>query len=124
MANGNYRQFLQTDEVKIKKYFYVLRPILACMWIENYKEAPPMEFEKLLIQISDEELLERINELLAKKRSGVELGIEPKIPAINNFIENKLKHLESAVSSFDPRKKPNHELLQEGFIKILDNNEN
>ena len=28
MANGNYRQFLQTDEVKIKKYFYVLRPIM------------------------------------------------------------------------------------------------
>jgi len=120
MANGNYRQFLQADEVKIKKYFYVLRPILACMWIENYKEAPPMEFEKLLVQLSDKELLERINELLVKKRSGVELGIEPKILSINNFIENKIKHFESAVSTFDPRKKPNHELLQEGFIKILE----
>jgi len=120
MANGNYRQFLQTDEVKIKKYFYVLRPILACMWIENYKEAPPMEFEKLLVQLSDKELLERINELLEKKRSGVELGIEPKILSINNFIQNKIKHFENVVSTFDPRKKPNHELLEEGFIKILE----
>ena len=123
MANGNYRQFLQTDEVKIKKYFYVLRPVLACMWIENYKEAPPMEFEKLLIQISDEGLLERINELLARKRSGVELGIDPKISIINNFIENKLNYFESAVSLFDPRKKPNHALLEEEFIKILERNE-
>jgi len=123
MASGNYRQFLQTDEVKIKKYFYVLRPILACMWIENYKEAPPMEFEKLLIQISDRELLEKINELLVKKRLGVELGIEPKILTINNFIENKIKHFENAVRAFDPRKKPNHELLEEGFIKILERNE-
>jgi len=82
-----------------------------------------MEFEKLLIQISDKELLGRINELLEKKRSGVELGIEPKILVINNFIENKIKYFENAVSTFDPRKKPNHELLQEGFIKILENNE-
>jgi predicted nucleotidyltransferase len=123
MANGNYRQFLQADEVKIKKYFYVLRPILACMWIENYKEAPPMEFEKLLIQIYDKELLERINELLVKKRSGVEMGIESKISAINDFIESKLKHFENAVSTFDPRKKPNHELLEKVFIKILENSE-
>jgi predicted nucleotidyltransferase len=120
MANGNYRQFLQTDEVKIKKYFYVLRPIMACMWIENYKEAPPMEFEKLLIQISNKELLDKITELLIKKKSGVELGMEPKISVINNFIDNELKHFENIAGTFDPRKKPNHELLEEGFIKILE----
>jgi len=74
----------------------------------------------LLVQISDNELLEKINELLGKKRAGVELGMEPKIFVINNFIETKLKHFENAVSLFDPRKKPDHELLQDGFIKILD----
>jgi len=82
-----------------------------------------MEFEKLLIQISDKELLEKINELLIRKRAGIELGIEPKISVINNFIESKLDHFKNAVSMFDPRKKPNHELLQEEFIKILENNE-
>jgi len=49
MANGNFRQYLQTDIVKTKKYFYVIRPILACLWIEKFNESPPMEFEKLLI---------------------------------------------------------------------------
>ena len=29
MAEGNYREYLKDDEVKIKKYFYVLRPVLA-----------------------------------------------------------------------------------------------
>ena len=38
MASRNYREYLQSDEVKIKKYFYVLRPILACLWIENNNE--------------------------------------------------------------------------------------
>jgi predicted nucleotidyltransferase len=120
MANGNYRHYLQTDEVKIKKYFYVLRPVLACMWIENYKEPPPMEFEKLLCQIQDKELLEIINGLLKKKKAGIELGLEPKIPALNVFIEEKLEHFESTVNSFDPRKKPHQQLLEEGFIGIIE----
>jgi predicted nucleotidyltransferase len=120
MANGNYRQFLLGHEVKIKKYFYVLRPIMACMWIENYKESPPMEFEKLLVQISDEKLLNKIKELLQRKKSGIEMGIEPKIEIINNFIEAKIKYFEDTVSAYDPMKKPKQELLEEGFIKILE----
>jgi predicted nucleotidyltransferase len=124
MASGNYRHYLQTDEVKIKKYFYVLRPIMACMWIENFKESPPMEFEKLLTQIIDGELLDKINELLIKKKSGIELGLEPKIEIINNFIKEKLQHFENTVSTFDPKKKPKQNLLEEGFIKNFENNEN
>ncbi|MDR1317775.1 MAG: nucleotidyltransferase domain-containing protein, partial [Spirochaetales bacterium] len=92
MADGNYRRYLQTDKVKIKKYFYVLRPVMACMWIERYNESPPMEFEKLLTQISEEELLDEINNLLSRKKSGIELGAESRIAVINDFIEEKLKH--------------------------------
>ena len=120
MASGNYRQYLQTDDVKIKKYFYVLRPIMACMWIEAYKEPPPMEFEKLLTQVQDKELLEKINELLLRKKSGMEFGVEPKIPKINTFVENMLRHFEDTVNTFDPKKKPGQKLLEEGFIKIVD----
>jgi len=32
MARGNYREYLKGDVVWIKKYFYVLRPILAMNW--------------------------------------------------------------------------------------------
>jgi predicted nucleotidyltransferase len=35
MARGNYREYLKGDVVWIKKYFYVLRPILAMKWIER-----------------------------------------------------------------------------------------
>jgi predicted nucleotidyltransferase len=123
MADKINRHYLQEDEVKIKKYFYVLRPILACMWIENYKESPPMEFEKLLTQITDKELLDAISELLKKKRAGVELGVEPKIKVLNTFVENMLRHFANTASTFDPKKKPKQEILEEGFIKILENME-
>ena len=120
MASGNYRQYLLGDEVKSKKYFYVLRPIMACMWIENYKESPPMEFEKLLTQINEKELLEKINELLLRKKSGIEMGIEQKIIIINNFIEEKINHFENAINTFDPKNKPKQDKLEEVFIKILE----
>ena len=48
MAKGNYREYLKTDEVKLKKYFYVIRPILACKWILDKKTAPPMLFSELM----------------------------------------------------------------------------
>jgi len=47
MAKGNYREYLQGEQVKVKKYFYVLRPILACFWIEKRGTMPPIEFERL-----------------------------------------------------------------------------
>ena len=90
------------------------------MWIEKYSESPPMEFEKLLTEIKGKQLLEKINDLLKRKKSGVEFGLEPKIHIINDFIEGKIKHFENSVKSFDPRKKPPQNLLEEGFIKIID----
>jgi predicted nucleotidyltransferase len=120
MANGNYRQYLQTDEVKIKKYFYVLRPIMSCMWIEAHNEPPPMEFETLLTLIQDNGLLEEINKLLKRKKSGIEFGIEPRIPIINGFIEKALQHFKDTASTLKKKKKPNQQLLEDVFIKILD----
>ena len=48
MAEGNLRDYLRNENVWIKKYFYVLRPVLACNWIENNLGPVPTEFEKLV----------------------------------------------------------------------------
>jgi uncharacterized protein len=39
---------LKTDTIKIKKYFYILRPLFAAMWIVKFKNIPPMNFHELL----------------------------------------------------------------------------
>jgi uncharacterized protein len=101
MARGNNREFLQGELVNLKKYLYVLRPLLAVKWIESERDPAPTEFEALLdwVQINAE-LKQNIRELVQRKKAGNELGKEPKIPAISDFISAELLRLEN----FAPRK--------------------
>ena len=120
MAKNNYRHYLQTGQVKIKKYFYVLRPLLACMWIENTGRVPPIEFEVLFTQLEDDAALHGIiTELLARKKSGVELGLEERIPEINRFAEEKIEYFEAAVRDYAKTDKPRHSEINEKFRELL-----
>jgi len=87
MANRNRRNYLNTENIKVKRYFYMLRPVLACIWIHSGFGVPPIEFQKMLDRIlPDGELREAINRLTERKRSGQELDLEPQIPIISDFI--------------------------------------
>ena len=94
MASNNFREFLQGEEVKIKKYFYVLRPVLAAKWIEKFNEFPPLEFPILLDTLLPEgELKNEIQILLKRKMDGDELDLEPKIQVINDFLNEEIARL-------------------------------
>jgi predicted nucleotidyltransferase len=102
MAEGNYRTYLKTDEVRIKKYFYLLRPILACSWIEERNTMAPMEFDKLVeSQVNDENVKAEIYSLLKRKKEGEELGIEPKIKLLNKFIDEKIQYFNNYLKKFN-----------------------
>src|SRR5258708_18112504 len=45
--------YLQGDVVRYKKYFYVLRPLLAARWIREGRGAPPMRFAQLAASKGD-----------------------------------------------------------------------
>ncbi|SCW30253.1 hypothetical protein SAMN04487970_100245 [Paenibacillus tianmuensis] len=96
MAKGNYREYLQGEQVKIKKYFYVLRPVLACEWIERFNAMPPMEFDVLVDRLVPEgsELKQVILKLVERKMAGDEMDYEPRINPINEFLEQKMNHFE------------------------------
>ena len=91
MAEGNYKVYLQKENVRVKKYFYVLRPLLACDWIKQTNSMAPMEFQKLVnSQITDQNIKTEIQNLLERKIAGEELNEEPKIEILNQFIEQKI----------------------------------
>lgn len=120
MARNNFREFLQKDLVKSKKYFYVLRPVLACDWIKNRNSFPPMEFRDLVeSEISDENLKAEINELLKRKMSGEELKEEPKIGILNEFLEEKIEFYKNYVEQVEPNEKPPTVLLDDLFKETI-----
>lgn len=101
MAKGNYRDYLQGEQVKIKKYFYVLRPLLACGWIETYHTMPPIEFDRLVDALIPEgsELRAVVEQLLLRKKAGEELNYEPRLHPINNYLEDRITHFEQIALS-------------------------
>ena len=98
MAKTNYRGYLRADAVPLKKYFYVLRPLLAVRWLERYGTAAPIEFQTLLEIIAGEKaVLADIHALLGQKRTTPEMGLAAPIASINAFIEAELTRLETLV---------------------------
>lgn len=97
MAERNYRGYLKAQLVPLKKYFYVLRPLLAVRWLERFRTPPPLEFGRLRELVSEEAVLDRdIGRLLARKQRAGEKEFVPVIPALNDFIENELARLARA----------------------------
>ncbi len=98
MARGNYREYLRGDTVRLKKYLYVLRPLLATLWIEQGRGAAPMRFEDLVDSIvTDPALRDAIGQLLAHKRAAKESEYGQPLPLINAFIDAELSRLESVL---------------------------
>jgi predicted nucleotidyltransferase len=94
MARGNIREYLRGDIVWQKEYFYVLRPLLAMLWIEKDLGPVPIEFGRLVdATVSGRDVREKIDELLRAKKAGAELNRGPRIAEISRFIEIEVERL-------------------------------
>jgi hypothetical protein len=95
MAKTNYRGYLLQELVPLKKYFYVLRPLLAVRWMEKFAMPAPIEFERLLgVAETEKDFLDAVQDLLEVKRRSPEMGLSPQVPPIQQFIERELARLE------------------------------
>ncbi|AJS57332.1 hypothetical protein UB51_01155 [Paenibacillus sp. IHBB 10380] len=121
MAKGNYRDYLQGEQVKIKKYFYVLRPILGCQWIEHHHTMPPMEFDRLVDECipKNSELSAAIENLLVRKKAGDEMDYEPRIEVLNEFLEERIAYYEALAPRMLTAKSEHKEQLDALFRSAL-----
>lgn len=100
LLKSQWRKHIESSEnaeIKLKKYFYGLRPAFALkfMW-ENPSSPLPMRFDKLMRGVDTPTSLSNlIADLLAKKRVTKELGFGPRIPTIDLFLEETLREAEA-----------------------------
>ena len=117
MAKSNVRSNFATSEVVLKKYLYVLRPVLACVWIMQKHTVPPTEFMKLVEEVLPEELKVLADELLAVKMKSGEKEKGARIPQIDLLIESKLN--EATVFPVTDEVQENYEKLDKLFLEIV-----
>jgi predicted nucleotidyltransferase len=116
MASNVMNNDLSGSEVKLKKYFYALRPVLASRWIVEYNEVPPMEFGKLRVLL-DKDLHAIIDDLLAKKATVDEKFAISPIMEIHRWLDSQLSYCESRIP--DASKSSDSEPLNELFRKFI-----
>jgi predicted nucleotidyltransferase len=99
----------------------VLRPVLACEWINRYEEMPPMEFDVLVDRLipRDKELWEVVQQLLARKKSGEELDYELRLSAINDYLEEQFQALEKIAVSLSAKEDNRDQQLDALFREAL-----
>lgn len=126
-ANATYNGFLKGELIRYKKYFYALRPLLCCHYIQRFHKIPPMEFKDLLILFDGQEedlsqsLYDAIQELLKRKVLTEEKDLNPQMPVIIDFIKMDCEKQKRISDQTADDHKKDLESLNQVFREVLQN---
>lgn len=118
-AKSNYREYLKGDTVRLKKYFYVLRPILACRWILDKGSPPPMLFSELAEAELDTAMKPIVEELLSLKKQSPELGTGQRIDALNCYLDEEIDSISQAIMLLPEQQQNGWDTLNDLFLRII-----
>jgi predicted nucleotidyltransferase len=93
IARGQWRaEIAGKAKVRLKKYFYIVRPLLSLTWVAERRSPPPMAIGDLLERCALPEGSRRAVEvLLAEKREAPERGLRPPIAEIDAWVAGELE---------------------------------
>jgi len=119
MARNAFENDLQGESVKLKKYFYALRPALACLWIVEKGDVPPMEFGVLRTLVGDSGWNQAVNELLERKKGVDEKFTMAPVSELQEWTQQTLEYCKEKIDRIPPVKYDT-EQLDELFRKYID----
>jgi len=107
IARGQWKSEIDGKrEVRRKKYFYIVRPLLSLGWVAERKGPPPMSIGDLLGQSAmPAQPRKAVEAMLREKRETPELGTSPPIVEIDGWVVAELErlHPDRLVLSAEPR---------------------
>ena len=96
MARGQRRTYLIGETVRQKKYFYAVRPLLACQYLLAHRGIVPMRFFDLVDAVAPPLVLrEALVDLLRAKRQTSEAAEAGRLPILDRWIDRMLDALEA-----------------------------
>lgn len=118
-AKSNYREYLKGETVRLKKYFYVLRPLLACKWILAEGTPPPMLFSTLMDKYLEEAVVPDVKNLLNLKMSEPEISEGKRLDRVNGYIERSIQEIEEKIRLLPAARNDGWDELNEIFLSLL-----
>lgn len=110
------------DKIKLKKLFYVIRPILSCMWIEKFNAIPTMNLQAMMEDIEmDNKIRNMIEELVIVKSDSIESDTINEPIELMKFLRDKLEYYNSYAKNIKTEKERDSSILNEFFHKTLRN---
>ncbi|MBO0763668.1 MAG: nucleotidyltransferase domain-containing protein [Hyphomicrobiaceae bacterium] len=96
IARGQWRaEVAGRTEVRLKKYLYVVRPLLCLAWVAERQSPPPMSIDDLLCRLALPPAPRRaVEALLGEKRATPGLGTRPPIAEIDAWAVAELERLD------------------------------
>lgn len=118
-AKGNYREYLKGERVRLKKYFYVLRPLLACKWILAEGTPPPMRFSELMDKYLDESIREDVLTLLELKMNSPEIAEGKRFDKVNEYLDKNIEEIGEIIEAMPSAHEGTWDELNEVFLSVL-----
>lgn len=117
-AKSNYREYLKGETVRLKKYFYVLRPLLACQWILAEGTPPPMPFCTLADKYLEDSLKPDVNRLLDLKINSPEIREISRFDRVNEYLDRTIEDVEKRITALPNAPDPGWDELNDLFLSL------
>ena len=104
MARGQRRAYLGGETVRQKKYFYAVRPLLACLYLLEHRGLVPMRFHELIDAVGVPAAVRAaLDELLHTKRLASEAAESGRLPVLDAWIDSTIELLRTREPPVAPR---------------------
>lgn len=120
MAKKSFEEVNKSEDYKLKKFFYALRASVACLWILERDDIPPIEFGVMLNELAIPIVLKnRIEELIEFKSNCSETYLHKRESELIEFMNDCIGRADLESKNL-PSSKVTLDDLNEFFIKTLE----
>ena len=121
LSKKMFAEITSSDEAKIKKYFYILRPIANLNYIQQYGKMPYMEYDITLEATNPPTSI--FNEIQALKQQKAILLEHDKIPQqvlLVDYFNREISHFENVLKELKHEKNTDYTSLDTAFREIVE----
>lgn len=114
-------RYFQRSDLAAKRYFYVMRPLLCCRWIQTIGGQPPLLMQELIATLEmPAEAKLALENLIERKRAGYELDSVGRILILDQYISETLPQIKRFLVTIPKPEYAPFELLNPLFHQALE----